>query len=102
MGEQGSRLEVEHRIEGDHRGAFVVEHGGARIAEMTYSMAGPSRMLIDHTFVSDSLRGRGVARQLLDRAVAFARDHRLLVIPVCPYAAAQFKQDATLRDVLAP
>jgi hypothetical protein len=95
-------VQVEHHQRGDHRGAFVVERGGETLAEMTYSMAGDHLMLIDHTEVGDALRGRGVARRLLDRAVAFAREHHHQVIPVCPYASAQFARDPSIRDVLSP
>jgi predicted GNAT family acetyltransferase len=32
--------------------------------------------------------------------VAFAREKNLKVIPLCPFAKAQFDKDASLRDVL--
>lgn len=93
--------DIKHVKDGDHRGAFVIEKDGKRIAEMTYSKAGEHRAMIDHTWTADELRGKGVGRQLLDAAVAWARADKLLIVPVCPYAKSQFDKDASIGDVLA-
>ena len=84
-----------------HRGAFFVEHDGRRIAEMTYSRAGPSLVIIDHTQVDRAYGGRGISRQLLDAAVRWARESRTKVTATCPFALAQFAKDPSIRDVLA-
>lgn len=85
------------------RGAFHVEEGGRRVAEMTYgrSHARPGTVIVDHTFVDPSLRGRGVARQLVLAAVDWARRDGLKIEPVCPFARAVFDRDASLADVRA-
>ncbi|MCB0737277.1 MAG: GNAT family N-acetyltransferase, partial [Bacteroidetes bacterium] len=44
------------------------------LAEMTFTMAGPDKMIIDHTSVSDELRGKGAGRQLLMALVEKARN----------------------------
>lgn len=89
------------REESDGRGAFFVERGGARLAEMTYSRAAPDLVIIDHTEVNEALRGLGVARRLLDTAIAWARETKTRVIATCPYAKSQFDKDPSIRDVLA-
>ena len=48
--------EIRHERSG-HRGAFVWQVGGARLAEMTYTVAG-SRVIIDHTRVDDCCAAR--------------------------------------------
>ena len=53
-----------------------------------------------HQDVDDAYRGQNVGRTLLDAVVAFAREKNLKVIPLCPFAKAQFDKDASLRDVL--
>jgi uncharacterized protein len=93
-------LAVQHVVNG-HRGAFFLEQDGARIAELTYSRISPAVVMIDHTDVSDSLRGQGAGRQLLDAAVQWARAHQTKFIPVCPFAKSQFDKDPSLRDVLS-
>ncbi|MFO7325224.1 MAG: GNAT family N-acetyltransferase [Pseudomonadota bacterium] len=82
-------------------GLFCIEEGGKRVAEMTYRRLGESHILIDHTFVDPALRGRGVARQLLDAAVAWARASRTRVSASCSYVVTQFARDPSLRDVQA-
>lgn len=89
------------REEHGQRGAFVVTREGARLAEMTYSRVNANLVMIDHTEVSDALRGQGAGRKLLDDAVAWARETNTRIIPVCPFARAQFDKDPSIRDVLS-
>jgi predicted GNAT family acetyltransferase len=93
-------LAIAHEEKG-HRGAFYVEQDGKRLAQMTYSRASASLVIIDHTEVDKSLGGQGVGRKLLDAAVRWARETRTRIAATCPFAAAQFAKDASIRDVLA-
>ena len=41
-----------------HRGAFFIARDGERLAELTFSASGDGKLvLLDHTDVSESLRG---------------------------------------------
>jgi predicted GNAT family acetyltransferase len=91
---------IAHEEDG-HRGAFYIEQQGARVAQMTYSRANPSLVIIDHTEVDASLGGQGVGRSLLDAAVEWARTTQTKIVATCPFASAQFKKDPSIRDVLA-
>ncbi|SRR5258706_4071294 len=94
---------MQHSIaheESGHRGAFFITEDGKRVAEMTYSRANASLVIIDHTEVAASLGGHGVGRSLLDAAVAWARETHTKVLATCPYASAQFARDPSIRDVL--
>jgi len=85
----------------DHKGSFFVEEAGTRLAEMTYSMAGDSLMIIDHTEVDDALRGKNVGYQLVKAAVEYARNHQLTIMPLCPFAKSVFeRRKEELGDVL--
>ncbi len=90
---------VRHERDGS-RGAFFIERGGARVAEMTYRHAGEARIVIDHTEVDVSLRGQGVARRLLDAAVAWARQSNTQLSATCSYVTTQFARDPSIADVL--
>ena len=69
-------------------------------AEMTYSRASPTLIIIDHTDVPDALRGRGVGAALVQRAVEEARREGFKILPLCPFAKAQFERHADWGDVL--
>lgn len=83
--------EIELKLEQNGKGAFVIEEAGERIAEMVIGISG-SNMTVFHTEVSDKLKGQGVASRLLETMAAYAREHKLKVIALCPYVSAQFKR----------
>jgi uncharacterized protein len=90
------------REEQGHRGAFYIERDGERVAEQTFSRSPDGKIvMIDHTEVSVSLRGQGVAGQLTLAAVEWARKAVVKLVPVCPFARAVFDKDPSIRDVLA-
>ena len=83
------------------KGSFYVEEAGIILAEMTYSMTGTELMIIDHTEVSDELRGKNLGYQLVQAAVEYARANHIKIIPLCPFANAVFKKKAAeFGDVL--
>jgi uncharacterized protein len=82
------------------KGSFYVEENGVRLAEMTFSKAGDSKIIIDHTEVSDALRGSGAGLKLVAAGVEHARKNNLKIIPLCPFAKSVFDRRAEYRDVL--
>jgi uncharacterized protein len=68
---------------------------------MTYSRAGDSMNIIDHTDVPASMRGRSVGQSLVRRAVADARAEGRSIVPLCPFAKAQLLRHPEWQDVLA-
>ena len=82
------------------KGAFYIEENGERLAEMTYVWAGSAKFIIDHTEVSDKLAGKGAGKQLVAKAVEFAREKGLKIMPLCPFANSVFKKVAEYSDVL--
>lgn len=67
---------------------------------MAYVWAGTQRFIIDHTEVSDDLRGRGIGKQLVAAAVHFARERSVTILPLCPFAKGVFGRVPEFRDVL--
>lgn len=93
-------MEIQHEQNGS-KGAFFVETDGERLAEMTYSMAGNELIIIDHTEVSDQLRGKNAGYQLVKAAVDMARSKAIKILPLCPFAKSVFeKKGEEFADVL--
>ncbi|MEM6965813.1 MAG: GNAT family N-acetyltransferase [Bacteroidota bacterium] len=86
--------------ENTQKGQAYIGDKNEPLAAMTYSKANDQFIIIDHTEVSDSLRGKGVGRMLLDKIVALAREKNIKILPLCPYAKSVFDKDETIRDVL--
>ena len=91
---------IQHQESGSKGAFFVAAATGERLATMTYSRANESLVIIDHTEVDPSLGGKGVGRALLDALVGWARHANVKVMPLCPFARAQFGKDPSIRDVL--
>ncbi len=85
-------------------GRFVYRAKGAE-AELTYvttgASAGATRVIADHTYVPDSMRGQGIAARLVDALIATARSERWTILPRCSYVVAAFKRHPEWNDVLA-
>ncbi|WPR76496.1 GNAT family N-acetyltransferase [Algoriphagus sp. NG3] len=95
-----NEIKIQHEFDGK-KGSFYLEVGSKRSAEMVYVMAGPDKMIIEHTEVDESLKGQGIGGKLLEELVAYVRREGVKVIPLCPFANAMFKKKEDLRDVLA-
>jgi hypothetical protein len=80
------------QIDNGKKGAFYIEIDNIKVAEMTYSHADPDKIIIDHTEVSETLKGQGVGYKLVAAAVEFLRTNNLKAIPLCPFANAVFKK----------
>lgn len=89
---------IEHEIS-DTKGRYVVELNGAK-AEMTYSKAGESMIIIDSTAVPDAMRGQKVGVALVAKAVEDVRASGKKIMPLCPFAKAQFARHSEWHDVL--
>jgi len=80
-------------------GAFYIEENGQSVAELTYTIE-KGKMVIQHTEVDESLRGKNVGYELVERAVEFARESHLKIAPVCRFAKKVLQKHASFQDVL--
>lgn len=80
---------------------FFVETDGERLAEITYKNSGEKQITIDHTYVSEKLRGQKVGNALVEKVVEFARQENLLITPECSFAKKEFDKNKHYEDVLA-
>ena len=92
-------MEVKQR-ENERKGIFYIEKDGEMVGEMTYVWAGTDRIIIDHTEVSEKLKGMGAGKQMVTKAVLFARENNIKIIPLCPFAKSVFDKVPEFSDVL--
>lgn len=78
---------------------FALDPSGKLIAEVTFPVS-DGFAVIDHTFVDDSLRGQGIAGQLLTSAAEQIRNSGLKAKPVCSYAVKWFEKHSEYSDIL--
>lgn len=88
-------------IRDDRKGEFVYEADGHILARMVYIMAGPQKMIIEHTEVDESLKGQHIGKKLLETLVHYVRKKEIKVIPLCPFANAMLKKIKEWQDVVA-
>ena len=82
------------------KGSFFIEENNMRVATMSFTFAGETKFIIDHTEVDPSQSGKGLGRILLNAAVDYARKNNLKIMPLCPYAKSVFDKYPDLADVL--
>lgn len=78
--------------------AYRLEEEGRTTAEITWTELA-NVMVIEHTFVDESMRNQGLAKKLLDRAADYAREHDYKMEPVCSYAVTAFDRYKEYDDV---
>ncbi|ANU26456.1 GNAT family N-acetyltransferase [Planococcus versutus] len=78
--------------------AYRLEEEGVMKAEITWTMLADV-MIIEHTFVDETMRGQGMAKKLLDQAANYARDNNYKMEPVCSYAVTAFDRYKEYDDV---
>lgn len=92
-------MEIQQADNGS-KGRFFIVENGVQQAEMTYTWAGSDRFIIDHTEVGEALRGKNAGKQMVLRAVEFARAKGVKILPLCPFANSVFKKMPEIQDVL--
>ncbi|HTO16798.1 MAG TPA: GNAT family N-acetyltransferase [Edaphocola sp.] len=68
--------------------------------QMTYSIPSSDFIIIDHTEVNPAFKGREVGKHLLYKVVEMAREKKLKILPLCPFANKMFQKLTDIQDVL--
>ena len=91
--------EVKLEIEGK-KGYFHIDVDGKQEGKMTFVFAGDDKIIIDHTEVNPGNEGKGFGKQMVKKAVEYAREKDIKIIPLCPFAKSVFDKVPEFRDVL--
>lgn len=79
---------------------YVGEDEQNPMAEITFDTSDENNLVIDHTYVSNELRGQGMAGKLVDRVVKHAREQDKKIVALCPYAKNKIEKSEEHKDIL--
>jgi len=79
---------------------YVGETEENPLAEMTFVNSSDKFIIIDHTIVSDDLKGQNVGRLLLKELVDWARKENKKIMPLCPFAKAEMEKNKEYTDMI--
>ena len=82
------------------KGYFYVSVDGKQEGKMTFVFAGNDKIIIDHTEVNEGNNGKGFGKKMVAKAVEYAREKNIKIIPLCPFAKKVFDKTPEFRDVL--
>jgi len=86
-------------VKGDHK-FYIGENEANPIAQITYKDVDDRTIIADHTFVSESLRGQGIAGKLFNELMAFVEEENKKVIPTCSYVKAKMERSKKYREYI--
>ena len=73
---------------------------GKLIAEVTFPGCGENTVVINHTFVDDSLRGQGVASKLMRAAYEVIKEQDKKATLTCSYAIKWYEKNTEKNDIV--
>jgi predicted GNAT family acetyltransferase len=82
------------------KGYFYVSVDGKQEGKMTFVFAGNDKIIIDHTEVNPGNNGKGYGKKMVAKAVEYAREKNIKIIPLCPFAKKVFDKTPEFNDVL--
>ncbi len=77
---------------------FETRAGDEPLSFLSYMYEG-DRVVFDHTFVPEELRGRGIAAKLARAALTEARERHWRIVPRCSYVATFIKRNPEFADL---
>lgn len=84
----------------DKKGFFYIDVNGQHQAMMTFVFAGDDKIIIDHTEVKPGNEGQGFGKKMVVKAIGYAKEKGIKIIPLCPFAKSVFDKNPEFRDVL--
>ena len=79
---------------------YLETEAGELLAEIDFPMVGEDLADLNHTYVSDTLRGQGVAGKLMEAAIAVIRKNGWKARTSCSYAAGWMEKNPEEQDLL--
>ncbi|HEX9025726.1 MAG TPA: GNAT family N-acetyltransferase [Clostridium sp.] len=90
-----------NEIKKDENKFYIGENSQNALAEITFVPDGESKIIVNHTYVSESLRGQGIALKLVKKVIEYARKENIKIIPLCSYVEKVMTRNEEYKDVLS-
>ncbi len=58
-----------------------------------------NKLIIDHVYIAKALRNKGLGAKLVEKAVVYARENQLILVPYCSYAESVLLENRNYWDV---
>lgn len=88
-------------ITNGEKGKFFYRENKQTLAEMTYIINFDKKeMTIDHTFVDEVLKGKGIGSLMVEKGIIFARENGYKIVPLCPFVATLIGRKPEWQDVV--
>lgn len=84
----------------EHNRIYMKNDAGEMIAEITFPDIDAQTVNINHTYVDGSLRGKGIASELVKAVAEKIRAEKKKIIPTCSYAVTWFEKHTEYNDLL--
>lgn len=88
------------QIQSGTKGFFGAFDGNKEAGRMSYTFAGKSTIIIDHTEVNNEYRGQNIGKRILMEVINYVRENKIKITPLCPFAKSVFDRTEEIRDVL--
>lgn len=96
-------MSSEYTIDHEHtdtEGRFIVKEGERELGELRYTVELNGNLNAYRTFTEPELRGKGMARAMLDELVSFALESNAKIIGTCHYVLNTMTKEPALEGLL--
>jgi len=79
---------------------YVLNEENKEIVKATFPFYKEGVVVVDHTYVDPSLRGQGIASELMHEVSRFAKEKGYKVVATCPYAVVWYKKHHEYDEII--
>ncbi|MDE6720558.1 MAG: N-acetyltransferase [Bacteroidaceae bacterium] len=92
-------METTLKVEGQ-KGLVTAQENGKEVGELTFKLLPNEVMMISHTLVHEGNEGKGIGKLLVQKAVEYAQEQRLKILPLCSFARVYIERKPELHHLL--
>ena len=86
-------MKIQHEKNADQGTFFVLDERQQCVAKLTYFFIDEHTINANHTYVSETLRGQGVADKLYQALITFIHENQLKLVPTYSYIAKKWQRN---------